>query len=129
MLLPESSDSFVNVKAALDAADTGSRRGMNGSFELWIDGIDNVPHRHHGWDKSEFGGAYTRCHVFKRPEWRIYGFKLHPVWSPRFELCVVAHSAPKHERETDEKILRRVTQLFAQVDVVKAVKALKRPSI
>ncbi|MBN1424113.1 hypothetical protein JXA88_06110 [Candidatus Fermentibacteria bacterium] len=129
MLVAEPADKFANAKASLDAADVGSRRGMSGSFELWIGGYDNVRTRHHPWDKSEFRGAYTTCHVFKQPGWRIYGFKCHPAWAVRFELCVLVHSASKHEHETDEKILRKVTAFSSRVDVIEAVQALEESSI
>jgi hypothetical protein len=86
-------------------------RGFKSSFDAWIDGLPNKPHRYHGWDKSEFKGRYVKCFVFKKKDHRLYGFLCNPnVSDPRYQLCVLVIHASKNQHKSDETILKQVEE-------------------
>lgn len=68
--------------------------------------------RHHGWDKTEWNGDYTECHVFKPiDDRRYYGFKFHPRLNPRFEVFVIIHVTGKSKHDTDPAVLDRILRV------------------
>lgn len=82
---------------------------MRARMEHWVAGNDGPKQWFHGfpaWPK------YKECFVFKSSEHRLYGFQCNPrpKSNPRFRLCVLCIHVTKHQRHTDETILKRVEE-------------------
>lgn len=124
MFLTSEDDKFVNVAEAFDAMDWKLREDFQASFSWWTKGHINKK-RYHGWDKSEHGGRFTECFVFKRrkPSWRLYGFLCHPMlWRPEYLSVVLVHAyLGKDKFETDLRVLQRVEELRQDKAVVDAL--------
>ncbi len=98
------------------------QRGINKAFELFVDGVDSNDRRHHGWDKSQSGGRYTCCHVFKHDQTRLYGIKGHSdTQHPRFEVCALVECAQKTKNDTDESIMKRLVMIAASQEFKRAL--------
>ncbi len=118
-------DRRVTAKPVFDSfIGTDVERAFKTRFDAWIDNQPPKPHRYHGWNKSEFGGRYSRCFVFKNPPHRLYGFLCHPKKTDRrFEACVLVKHAEKRRDETDEMELKTVEEIRNMLVVEKALEA------
>ena len=116
----------INAKSIFDGLVDKKQRYMLSSFDSWIGG-QNIIRRYHGWDKSEFGGKYIKCYVFKlkdnRVGQRFYGFLCNPIPDkPYYELCVLISRVIKKEHETDATALAHIEYLRINSVVDRAVK-------
>src|SRR5437764_12923396 len=68
---------YVNVTEKFGKLKDNTRRTFNTRFDNWVAGFENRKH-YHGWDKSDYGGEYQECYVFKASNDRLYGFLCHP---------------------------------------------------
>ena len=116
-------DKRFTTKDTFDKLDnTKCDKSLRTRFDYWRDGQPNKK-GHHGWNKSEFGGHYTKCYVFKCDQNRFYGFLCHPRKedAPRYEACIIVKYAKKKEHETDESELKFVEEIRTNFDVQKTV--------
>jgi len=104
-------DSFRESKASV-------QRSLEHRFDLWIQEVNNRIF-HHG-----FNHPYADCHVFKKDQLRLYGFKCHPSQDPRFRVCVLVTASKKKKDETDLRILDRINDLLKLAAVRDAVDRL-----
>lgn len=95
-----------NAKNKFDNLRDSDERGLRVRFDYWVNGRDDYPKYYHGWDKSEFGGKYARCFVFKRNSHRFYGFLCNPKKSnPGYQLCVlICHDIKKGNKTHKSKL-------------------------
>jgi hypothetical protein len=126
-----SDDGRVTARERFTRLTKNERRWLETSFDWWIDWVINKK-RFHGWDRSEFGGKYTNCFVFKLDEHRFYGFLCHPKsGSPKPEdnkyyFCVLVTYAAKHEWNTEERFLRDCEAMHLDVSVQLAARMVFR---
>ncbi len=114
---------FVNAAVFLDAQKGVEFKNFMRAFDSWIAGQNNK-RRHHGFDKSEYGGRYTHCYVFKDSAegGRLYGLLKNPKPDDRrFQACVVVHHTHKKEWRTDEAVLKGVSDWNDKEEVIKAI--------
>jgi hypothetical protein len=131
------SDSHNEVDAEGFFNDLGrkAKDHIETGFDCWVDGRPNDK-RHHGWSKSDHGGKYTKCHVFKyvHGKVRLYGFKV-PVRvrsdkrETNVELCILVLGAKKAGDKTDPAVLERVRRVSEMADVKLAVAAYARKEL
>lgn len=123
LFLKEHDASFVNVEEAFKALDEEIQDFFETSFDYWLEDHKR-PRRFHGWDKSEFGGKYQECFVFKYDPHRFYGFLCHPKEPEdgRFLGCVLVLHAKKDKWKTDEQELKRAEQMRQDLRVQNACK-------
>jgi len=113
----------VTAEARFQEFSPNEKKWMEKSFDWWVSGAGSNNRRFHGWDKSEFGGKYTECFVFKGDDNRLYGFLCHPkkdAGDPRFSFCLLVAHAAKHQWETEEAYLKISEELRLNLDVQKA---------
>lgn len=117
---------YVNAFDAFSRLDENAQKYFRTSFDYWVGGDDTKTKRYHGWSKSEFGGRYTECFVFRNPPDRLYGFLCHPKAPAdrRFLLCVLVSHTQKHTWKTNEADLRRVEAMRRNVNVQDALNRL-----
>lgn len=118
-------DAKVTAKQGFARLTKDATRKLHTGIDYWLGGYKN-PRLFHGWDKSEFGGKYDNCFVFKsrddKQAHRFYGFLCNPSErQPRFQLCVLLFHETKDENETDETILKRIESFRINIDVTHAV--------
>jgi hypothetical protein len=120
-------DRRITAKPAFDGLENTAERGLRTRFDAWVGGQPPKSHRYHGWDRSEFGGRYTKCFVFKYTAgpWghHLYGFLCHPKapHNARYEVCVLVSYVRKRQSDTDATDLRRVEEIRTTVAVQEAV--------
>lgn len=119
-------DRRVTAKDGFNGLPIQIKRKLHTAMDYWLGGFDTKPTHHHGWDKNQFSGRYTKLWVFKcrddQTGYRLYGFLQNPdPKRPQLRLCVLVEYALKGEDETDEAILRRVESIRAQQSVKKAI--------
>ena len=85
---------------------------------MWIQEV-NQRIFHHG-----FNHPYADCHVFKKDQLRLYGFKCHPKQEPRVRVCVLVTASKKKKDATDLRILDRINDLMRATPVRDAVDRL-----
>lgn len=120
--------SYVNVTDIFESlpeeiGDTFKRR-----FDNWISDLPGSPvprHQYHGWNKSQYGGKYTECWVFKTPGNRLYGFLCHPKapLDNGYELCVIVLHDDKYAHTTYEPNLKHAEKMRLNDDVQRAIKS------
>jgi len=115
---------FINALEALGKLKPANTKKLLRAIDYWLSGCNNTD-CHHGWDKSEHDGKYTRCHVFKVRDatkfLRFYGYKFHPKSTDAgFEACVIIHHATKSAYKTDVAILAGLVEI-AELPEVQAV--------
>jgi hypothetical protein len=115
----------VNIAADFKKLPLTIQRTFLRRFDNWIDGFRNRAH-YHGWEKSQYGGHYQECYVFKCQEHRLYGFLCHPKapGDPAYECCVLAYHAFKQKWTTDETELSRAKAISENRAVMVAVHSL-----
>jgi hypothetical protein len=119
---------FVEGHVELDAAanfeglNETDARNLRSRMEHWVAGNDKPKNWFHRFDD------FRECFVFKLPGRRWYGFLFHPLpkTSPRFQLCVLAIHAYKHEQATDKAELRRVNEWLQHPAVRRAISVIYR---
>lgn len=97
------------------------------AIDWWVSGAPLPKSRGHDWDKTQYGGKYTHCFVFKTSDDdRFYGFLCHPKQRdhPRYEFCVLVVYVPKHQWETDETTLHITNSMRDDLSVRQALVAL-----
>ncbi len=117
----------VTAKDAFDGLNQNTRSFFSTRFDQWVQGKQNDKW-YHGWSRSEFGGIYTNCYVFKskekKLEQRLYGFLCHPIASnQRYLACILINHAVKKQHETDTVNLKDVEEIRTNIDARKAVNA------
>jgi hypothetical protein len=121
-----SDDKKANANSVFDRLSENEKhieRLLRTRFDAWIDNQPNKSARYHGWDRSEFGGRYTNCFVFKAKGHRFYGFLCNPKESyRRYQVCILVRQAKKREHESDETDLKKVEELRMTLAIKKAIK-------
>ena len=115
---------YVNALDVFVGLDQSGDRYYRKSFDMWVDN-HNRPGRYHGWNKSEHGGKYTECYVFKRVEEaeRFYGFLTHVKDDkPSHETCVLVLAAEKKKWTTDTTELDRANEMRTNAHVLAALR-------
>jgi hypothetical protein len=119
-------DSRVTAKDSFENLSSDAINKLHSGIDCWLGG-SNKPKLFHGWDKSQFGGKYIFCFVFKsrdKQAHRFYGFLCNPSQEfPRFQLCVLIFHETKDENATDPSVLKRVELFRVDPDVENAVSA------
>jgi len=111
------------VAAQFNALDRTCKRTLRTRFDHWQSG-KLYKKGYHGWDKSEYGGRYTNCFVFKCQSHRFYGFLCNPKEdNPRYQICILVGHANKEKWETDETDLKHVEEIRTTLVVQRMVKA------
>lgn len=117
---------FVNGQSRFDSLDTKTERGFRHVFDSWLADL-HKNHQAHGWNHREYGGAYTKCYVFKRSSrdvgHRLYGFLARTNDTQASQLFVIVHYAMKNQWRTDEHILAKVESIRNDPQVVDVVKS------
>ena len=117
-------DKEVNAKPVFDRLDRkGKAERFRQGFHYWL-GKHDRSRRHHGFDPSQHGGAYTGCYVFRQDQDRLFGFLCHPdPDNPRQEFCVLVHipKKKKSQHEVDTRTLDLVNRISAMPEVKKAL--------
>ncbi len=114
----------VNVTTAFEELGENTRRTFNTRFDHYSTGFDN-PKWYHGWNKSQYEGAYQDCFVFKAQDDRLYGFLCHPsLIDRRYLLCVLVLHANKNDWATDISELKRAKAMVSDNQVADALKRL-----
>ncbi|TAN44119.1 MAG: hypothetical protein EPN22_08100 [Nitrospirae bacterium] len=122
-------DSAYNFYSQLKDNDT-SKRQFNSRFDNWRDGQPDKPHRYHGWNKTEFGGRYTKCFVFKYKQHRLYGFLCNPKDDDnRYQICILVCHAIKKDHETDKSELDYVENKRSDISIHKTIKDYLRRTL
>jgi hypothetical protein len=125
--LKSSTVSYVNVTTTFPTLDENTQRTFNTRMDTWVTGaFDNKPAWYHGWDKSQYGGAYVDCFVVKARDDRLYGFLCHPKkpLDPRYLLCVLILHANKTDWSTDVTELKRAKAMSTDSNVAQALTRL-----
>ena len=121
-----SDDKKINAKREFDKLskkNDSKEKALRSRFDWWRDNQPNKPHRYHGWDKSEFGGKFTKCFVFKANPHRLYGFLTNPKPSDQsYQICALVCHAEKNKHESDETDLKRVEKFRTIMAIQKAIK-------
>ena len=112
-------DAFVKFRRPIELL-------FRSRFDAWRDNINN-PRWYHGWDKSEFGGQYTECFVFKckdkKLQRRLYGFLCNPKIANRgYQACVLVCHAFKKEHETPLSDLQDTEAMRTTLEVQRAIR-------
>jgi hypothetical protein len=116
----------VNVNDVFDGLPEVTSGILSRRFDNWVGDLPGspTPHGHyHGWEKTQYGGKYTNCWVFKAPGNRLYGFLCHPK-SPEdkpYELCVLVLHDDKYAHKTWEGNLKRSENMRTNIDVIAAI--------
>jgi hypothetical protein len=118
MFLTCPANKHVNAFDCFCALKASVQRSLEHRFDLWIQEVNNRI-LHHG-----FNHPYADCHVFKKDQLRLYGFKCHPKHDPRFRVCVLVIASRKKRDETDLRILDRINDLLKATPVREAVDRL-----
>ncbi|HEY8270853.1 MAG TPA: hypothetical protein VIG33_08170 [Pseudobdellovibrionaceae bacterium] len=113
--LEHKENKFVNAKTMFSKSKDDVQKAIRYGIQQWLQGVP-APKRHHGWNQSQHGGAYTNCYVFKHVAKgvRFYGCLHHPVANGRALICCVIHYAIKREDEVDTYILDDINQFLAK---------------
>src|ERR1019366_2564902 len=96
-------DQELNAAAAFVGFSLDAQNRLRTYMDSWIAGKNGPATRFHTFKAAD----YRLCFVFKdrqkRIHHRLYGFLCNPCpkSNKRFELCVLAIHATKHETETD----------------------------
>lgn len=119
--LKKPGSSFVNVDEAFNDLDEDVQNYFRTSFDYWKDG-EIKKHRYHGWNKSDYGGKYQHCFVFKHEYHRIYGFLCHPKEpeNKQFQACVLVCHGKKKKWKTNPEELKRAESMRKDADVQEA---------
>ena len=116
-------DKRITGKVAFDRLNIVGQRMLRTRFDAWQIGQLNKPARYHGWNKSEYGGRYTNCFVFKYKLHRFYGFLCNPKEkNPRYQICILVKKATKKEHETDETELKQVENIRSNLAVQRKIR-------
>ena len=121
-----SEDGRVTAKSGFDGLNENTKRNFRTKFDYWLS-RKLYPEGYHGWDKSEYQGRYTECHVFthneKRVAQRLYGFLYNPrpLTLPRYRLCVLVRHARKTRHETEETDLKIAEEMRISPAVQRAI--------
>ncbi len=121
--LEQHSASYVDIKAKFDRLKASAERYHLKSFEYFI-GDHKNDDRHHGWNKSQHGGKYNECYVFKNLSEgeRLYGFLCRPKkGNPHYVMCVLILYAKKKKWNTDLAELARAERMRTDPDVLAAL--------
>lgn len=126
------SNSRVNAKNRFETLFSASERTLRDRFDHWING-GHSPKWHHGWDQSQYNGAYKKCYVFKylveRIDQRMYGFLCNPdERNKRFQLCVLVLHSTKTAWETEESDLKQTKDIGESSTVKLALAKLFKPA-
>ncbi len=118
------SASFVDAAIKFEKLASNSERHYLRGFDLWL-GDAHRPKRYHGFNKSEYGGRFTKCFTFKNVDVgeRFYGFLCRPKdpSDPHFEMCVLVCYAKKKKDETDPSQLERADKMRKDPLVISAL--------
>lgn len=120
-----SDDTRVTAKDIFDGLSNNIERHFRTRFDAWVGGQINN-NLFHGWNKTQFGGKYIKCFVFKckdnRENRRFYGFLCNPKAQDRqYQVCVLVNHAYKSRHETDIANLEDVEKIRTSFMVQKAV--------
>ena len=116
-------DKRITAKTAFDSLNKTYERSFRTRFDAWQSGQPNKSARYHGWDKSEYGGRYTNCFVFKYKSHRFYSFLCNPKeTNPRYQICILVRYARKKEWVTDITDLKHVEEIRTILAVHKTIK-------
>lgn len=115
-------DKFVNAGEMLAKANDKIKKAIFYGIQTW-QGSPKINDKHHGWDASEHGGAYTECYVFKfnAGHVRVYGYLLRPKDDPKKIICCLVNYATKNAFKQDTVILDRLNVIGNKLKVMNAV--------
>jgi len=126
LFLASDEDRRITAYNAFEKLPITSERHLRSRFDSWIDGDKNNPKWYHGWNKSEFGGQYTACFVFKckenKKQRRFYGFLCNPqVFGGRYQACILVCHDFKNEHETHENNLKIVETIRTSLNIQRVI--------
>jgi len=113
----------VNAIECFENLNVDNDRYHRKSFDMWL-GNHHRPRRYHGWNRSEHGGKYTKCYVFKHVDEaeRFYGFLCHiKDGHPAHETCVLVLRAEKKTWKADTTELERANDMRTNAYVLAAL--------
>ena len=117
---------FVNAHPGFEGLDEETRDFFQTSFDYFLEDLTltRYPHRYHGWKKTNKGGKYQYCFVFKRPPHRLYGFLCHPKEPEdrQYYMCVLVVYASKKKDLTDPEDLKRTEKMRTDPKVQNALR-------
>lgn len=121
-----SEDKKITAKPIFDRLSEKEKnveRSLRTNFDAWRDKQPNKPARYHGWNRSGFGGRYTKCFVFKAKAHRFYGFLCNPKESDSsYQVCILVRHAKKGGHKTDETDLKQVEELRMTLAIQQTIK-------
>lgn len=121
LVLKYPDNKHVKAFEGREALSKSARRFFETSVDYWI-GDYNQPKRFHGWNKSQFGGEYINCFVFKAKDdnsrHRFYGFLCNPLTKkPNFQVCVLVVYDTKDEDASNTANLEKVLRISNIVEI------------
>lgn len=120
-LAESNTDKFVNAGKMLASANDKINKAINYAISTWEQKKRND--KHHGWDSTEHGGAYTNCYVFKftAKHVRVYGYLFHPADDKQTTICCVVHYNTKKEHKVDTALLDELNRCGTKLKTMNAV--------
>jgi hypothetical protein len=123
-IVKEHGSASVNIGPIFAGLKLSEERYYRKSFEYWVGGF-HINERFHGWNKTQHGGKYTKCFVFKNVSQaaRLYGFLCRPKPADSdYEMCILVLFAQKKKWKTDTGELERAKAMINDPDILNALK-------